>query len=370
MRASIERAELIDQLNAVRRRAGLGDETRLETHAPLLVRIADEIAEQVDEARGFPGAIRLLENALRSLAPESRRIARASLNLDRRDDWLNKRLEAVARAQHVDKRVVEDRARGLQPVIADLVLEELRVTQARRTHERLAAGDGSSDAERAVAAALLVESFQYYYRVFTPAGAVGNDLSAYLIRQAKHPAGPAPRELLEALLHHYAEWLWELERFVRDLGGNWIASEPDAESTLVNTLDAAQRRLPFSDRDGSILMKALLRTEHGLQIEFEGELSRGSVLGRFRKRLQTWAASCRCNPRRPRRSCEPHEVVALLTQFTVTVEREWYRLSSWYQIPPDTVSAERDDVAPFHLTHGESSYDLAVLDAPFEREDG
>lgn len=154
---------------------------------------------------------------------------------------------AESQGQH-DPGHLRERERGLYLPLADFLLEALRVTQARRTHEALAHGDGDAGA----AAVFVAEQYRAYYRIFTPAGAVGADLSAWLIRRWREPDLQTPDELLDAAIYRYAQWQLAERDLIRDLGGNWIGSDADAETDLVTTLERAERRLPFSDWDNEL----------------------------------------------------------------------------------------------------------------------
>jgi hypothetical protein len=137
--------------------------------------------------------------------------------------------------------------------LADALLETVDIARSRRAHEALARGDGA----QAAAALFVAEQFRYYYRIFSPMGAVGSDLQAYLAFRARDPGGRLPDSLLDAALWRYAQWRRAIDEFIADLGGNWIASGPNVEADIVAQLDIAQRRLPFSDWDDSQLRIAL-----------------------------------------------------------------------------------------------------------------
>jgi hypothetical protein len=160
-----------------------------------------------------------------------------------------------------------------------------------------------------------------------------------------------------------AQWQLAVTRFIADLGGNWIASTPEAEADIVGFLNIAEILLPFGDWDASLLRMALLEAAHGERVTFEKHLQRGKLRLRFRRRLRTWVERCDCNLRRPKlKSCEPHQAITAMEKFTILIDREWYRLAKWYHLPPETVSAERDDVKHYFLHADPENYDLARLD--------
>jgi hypothetical protein len=365
VRAPIDRDELAHQLRKLREREALADEGRLAREAPLLLTLTGRLLDREGAAEHAltPRALQLVEDAVHHFSPDSQRLLHAGLNLGRTSGTtLESRLRELAEElYYADGRHLADRERGLYAPLADYLLEEVDLVRTRRAHEALARGDGDQNA----AALFVAEQFRYYYRVFTPMGAVGADLNAYLIYRHRDPnPDHRPTELIDAALYRYAQWQLAIERFVRDLGGNWIASTPDTEADLVAALDTAQRRLPFGDRDDSLLRLSLLDAPHGERVTFERHLRSGNLYYRFHRRLKRWVERCDCNPRRPKRACEPHQVIRATRQFTILVDQEWYRLAKWYELPPDTVSAERDDVLHYFLHADPENYDLGRLDYP------
>jgi hypothetical protein len=359
---AVDRAALADQLQKLHAREGLADEGRLEREAPLLFRLAERLLalDGAIEQPLTPRAVQLIEDAIQNFSSPSQKLLSTGLNLDRQPDTnLEHRLRHLADEWgYSETRHLADRERSLYQPLADYIIDEVRVAQARHSHEALARGQG----DRTAAALFVAEQFRYYYRIFTPMAAVGSDLTAYLVRVAREPDRPRPDELLDGAIYRIAQWEVALERFVQDLGGNWIASDADTETDLVVSLITAQRLLPFGDRDASLLRVALLEAPHSERQTFEAHLRTAGLYQRYRRRLRTWVLRCDCNPRRPKKSCEPHEMIKAIRQFTVLVDREWYRLGKWYQLPPATVSSERDDALNYFLHADPENYDLARLD--------
>lgn len=215
----IDREALAEQLQNLRKYEGLADEGRLAREAPLLLRLADRtLALEEADLRGLlPRALELLDDAIHGFSPISQEILRAGLNWDRVPETsLMDRLLALAetRGQH-EPGHLRERERQLYLPLADFLLEQLRVTQARRAHEALTRGDGDPGA----AAAFVAEQYRAYYRIFTPAGAVGADLNAWLIRRWREPDRQTPDELLDGAVYRYAQWQLAERDLIRDLGG-------------------------------------------------------------------------------------------------------------------------------------------------------
>ena len=141
-----------------------------------------------------------------------------------------------------------------------------------------------------------------------------------------------------------------------------VASSPDVEADIVTQFDIAQRRLPFSDWDDSQVRIALRQAADSEFVPFIANLRAARLHSRYRRRVKTWVLRCDCNLRRPKRQCEPHQVIGATRRFTVLIDQEWYRLAQWYHLPPDTVSAEREDVLHYFLRADPENYDLARLD--------
>jgi len=360
VRQAIDRQRLARQLQKLHERNGLADEGRLERAAPLLLDAARQLLlmEGATEDTVTPRALRLLQDAIHNFAPMSQELLTAGLNLVHKSETsLQRRISDVAESHNYSESdPLEERERGLYQPLADFVLEELQLTSARKTHEALARGEGDATA----AALLIAEHYKYYYRVFTPLGAVGNDLNAYLIRRWREP-DKRVLATLRTLLWHYTQWQLALDRLVEDLGGNWLASTPEAESELVNSEYEARVLLPIGEHDESTLRLALRRAEAPELEAFESELSK-AFRTRLVRRLETWADRCDCNPRRPKRSCEPHRTVKACRTFMTTLEREWYRLGQWYHLSPETVASERDVSGHYFLHANPENYDLGRLD--------
>lgn len=362
MRQSIGRERLADQLRTLHKGIGLADESKIERQAPLLLLAAERMLaiENAEQQPLIPRALRLISDALRGLSPDDQAILGAGLNLERRPDVnLTRRLQDLAASTgRSDPRSLTAREKHLYQPLADFILEEVEVARARGAQEALAAGDGDATA----AALFVAEQFRYYYRIFTPMSGVGADLEAYLAWRFRVPDGPWPDHLLDAAIWQCARWEVALERFIQDLGGNWIASSPDAEADLVELQDVARRRLPFGDWDASLLRLALLGAPHGEREPFEQHLRDRKLQRRYRDRMRTWTLRCDCNLRRPKKSCEPHQVIRAIQDFTILVDREWYRLANWYHLPPEHVSAEREDVLNYFLHADPENFDLARMD--------
>jgi len=193
VRTPIDRHALAAQLQKLGHRGGLAEEERIEREAPLLLTLTERLLDLDTDPDAdphsriepemhpmIPGALRLLEDALRNFSPASQALLRAGLNLDRRSDTnKDKRIGDLAQERYTTPSHFLERERGLYQPLADFLLEEVAIVRSRRAHEAMARGDGDQSA----AALFVAKQFQYYYRVFTPMGAVGSDLMEYLIRR-------------------------------------------------------------------------------------------------------------------------------------------------------------------------------------------
>ena len=350
----------LDQLQKLHARNGLADEGRLERSAPLLMQVTQRLLalEGTPDGPVTPRALLLLQDAIRNFSPMSQELLLTGLNLiDRSESTLTDRIGAIASTLGFDEpATLGDRERGLYQPLADFVLEELQLVNARKTHEALVSGDGDATA----AALLIAEHYKYYFRIFTPVYAVARDLETYLIRRRRQP-GKDLSAVLRTLIWRYTQWQLALSMLIEDLGGNWIVSTPEAEDELVNSEYEARVLLPISEHDESKLRLALRRADTPELESFESELDK-SVRTRVVRRLKNWADRCDCNPRRPKRSCEPHRTVKVCDTFTTALEREWYRLGAWYHLPPETVPAERDISGEYFFKADPDNYDLERLD--------
>jgi hypothetical protein len=349
-----DRQELARQLRGFRKRRGLADETRILRVAPLLVTLAQRSLELEGIPSGplMPRCVQLIKDALRGLSPDSRELLSLGLNLERSAKNLDERLRKYAEDHNLaELGPILLRERNLYAPLADFILEEVAISQARASHRAMAAGEGDATA----AALFVAEQFKHYFRIFSPVNAVGADLNVYLIRRWREPDVNVDKYLLN-LLWRWGQWELALSRFVSELGGNWIASSAEQEEAMVTAEYTARLLLPFGDQEASELRVAMVSAggELGPLVKVLGKRK----VNLWTHRLSEWASTCDCNPRRPKKKCEPHGLIKHCQDFTITVEREWYRLSAWYQLPPQHVSIDRDISGDYYLTAPKKSYDL------------
>ncbi|MFL6139631.1 MAG: hypothetical protein ACJ74O_17780 [Frankiaceae bacterium] len=359
---SIPRDELARQLGRLRERDGLADEGRLERYAPLLLEAARHLLALEGETQEAltPRAMRLVHDAARGLAPQSQQIVAAAFNFTREaGSSLERRLGALARELHYsDPRHLADRERSLHLPLADHVLQELRVAQNYATHRALARGDGDATA----AALLVVEQFRSYFRIYTPLGAISWDLTAWLGRRKRQPDRPPPDEYLDDIVYSRAMAEAALDAFIRDLGGIWMMADPNAETTVSRLLDQARRLVPFSEWDNALLTLALSRAPNENRVAFEGQLREHRLGGRYRRRLGNWLSHCDCNLNRPKKKCEPHQAIQAIETFCNTIDQEWYRLATWYHLPPASLPGDRNPPLEYFRGANPADFDLGQLD--------
>jgi len=148
-----------------------------------------------------------------------------------------------------------------------------------------------------------------------------------------------------------------LRDFTHEQGGNWIASSAEREEALVSRVYTARLLLPIGDFEASQL-RAVMSAGH---IEIEPMIAGigPRTFASWVRRLRAWVDLCDCNPRRPKKRCEPHQLIRICEEFTVIVEQEWYRLSSWYHISPEIVPAAANLSADYFLSAPREAYKLA-----------
>jgi hypothetical protein len=280
------------------------------------------------------------------------------LNLGRSSENLGERLRRYAEDhERAELGPILLHERKLYGPLADFILEEVAISQARATHRAMANGEGDATA----ASLFIAEQFKHYFRIFDPVGAVGADLNAYLIRRWREPEKNVDQYLLN-ILWRWGLWEVALSRFVSELGGNWIASSAEQEGAMVDAEYTARLLLPFSDQEASALRVAMATA--GAELDpLVAALGKRKV-NLWTRRLGEWANRCDCNPRRPKKKCEPHRLIKHCQDFTIIVEREWYRLSDWYQLPPENVPIARDISGDYFLTAPTEAYDLSPNRGP------
>ncbi len=169
-----EQAELAQQLRKLRQRRGLGDETRVATHAPMLLQLAQRCMdlEHGEQSPLLPRALQLVQDGLWACAPGSRELLEDGLNLVRIEDSTKEErlMDYVVRNSLAEVEPVLKREDKLYEVLAAFILEEVALSRARATHWAMANGSGDATA----AALFIAEQFKHYFRVFAQMSGVGN----------------------------------------------------------------------------------------------------------------------------------------------------------------------------------------------------
>lgn len=191
-----------------------------------------------------------------------------------------------------------------------------------------------------------LERFEANYRVWTPITGLYGDLEAYY-STLDEPA-PAwwseqsdgkqwdPQDQAEgydrSALHHLARFCSELRNFVRDHGGQWLASDVESEQLIANAVYLIGWWTPHNERDQSWLRLLDARTDQELH-PFLEELAADFVGLEVHREWQDWIAACSCKDlKRPDDDCGPHQVILQGRLYCRMIDNEWDRIADWYRI--------------------------------------
>jgi hypothetical protein len=184
-----------------------------------------------------------------------------------------------------------------------------------------------------------LDQFSYYYRVWTDLCGLRNDIAVYLKRKRRTPRHRTLESYCTSSLWYYARFIRSVGRFVDERGGIWMFSEQEVEQAVADTVYLVSWHAPFSEREDSWLMTALVLQEPSpTLVLFEHELAT-NVEGRTALEKWTeWLQSCACDLRSPLSECEVHQVMRHAARYCVLVESEWNRIAGWYRHPPSQPS--------------------------------
>lgn len=250
--------------------------------------------------------------------------------------------------------------------IADHILIQCADQQLRETREQL---EHRHPAESRLAVQW-VERFEAYHRMWTPAWALGAELTAYrftLLEPGRPydrspgtdgPDDPGYTQELQAegyaryALYRWAWLQWQLRQFTLRHGGLWLLSTAAAEQAAADAIYAIDWHVTvFNERDHSWLRNAVAESK-GQEMDHFLHLLASTPAGTERWReWQEWCAACGCtwdistdddtsvehfptadSHRGIRPECQMHAVVAACGTYCDLIESEWHRIADWYHL--------------------------------------
>lgn len=318
--------------------------------APAIEQLLRLAISKLDSGEYGDAALALfgLGEGMRAWSAADRR-ERAALHLERSADTFRRRYEANLLADIADR------------ILALCAEQRLRAarTQLERRHP----------AESRLAVQW-VERFEAYHRLWTPAWALGAELTAYRStllepgRPYDSPPGalapnhPGYTQELQAegyarfALYRWAWFQWQLRQFMLQRGGMWLLSTGEAETKAADLVYAISWHVTvYNERDQSWLRNAVSQSR-GQELDHFLGLLTSTTTGetRWREWLE-WCETCRCEwdvikardteaEHFPTAATEPgisadcqvHAVVQACGDYCDLIEEEWRKVADWYHL--------------------------------------
>jgi hypothetical protein len=214
-----------------------------------------------------------------------------------------------------------------------------------------------------------VERFEAYHRMWTPAWALGADLTAYrltLIEPGRPydwapgtngPDDPGHTQERQAegyardALYRWAWFQWHLRQFMLRHGGTWLLSSSEAETTASDAVYAIDWHVTvFNETDQSWLRNAVSQSRDQESSHFHGLLVSTTVGAARLDEWLNWCQECQCvwdaenvgteEAHFPTtaahagvaESCQLHAVVAACSQYCDLIEDGWDKIADWYHL--------------------------------------
>ena len=288
-----------------------------------------------------------LAEGMRAWSSADRR-ERAALQLERSADTFQRRYE-----------------RNLLADIADKLLGLCAAQAMRGTRDEL---EQRHPAESRLAVQW-VQRFEAYYRMWTPAWALGADLTAYrsTLLEVDRPYDREPGVLgpddpgytqerqaegyaIDAL-YRWAWFQWHLRGFMLEHGGMWLLSTTEAETRAADLVYEIDWHVTvFNERDQSWLRNTVSQSR-GQELDHFHTLLESTATGNARLReWLAWCRECDCtwdlaseterDSRFPTSDtghgvagdCQVHKIVAACQSYCTLIEEEWLRIADWYHL--------------------------------------
>lgn len=253
-----------------------------------------------------------------------------------------RRLAAKRIERHLDTfRKVQEKEYVEQ--VAEGVLAMSRDARMRRTHHQMQRRH-PADSRLAVA---WVERFEAYYRIWTPAYALGADLYAALVSAREQPQVGLPwdpespynfdpdaesRAYALSALYRYAQFNLELKRFMNLRGGLWLFSDTTIEQQVA---DAVYRIGWHNDlnADEDSWLRRMLADSRYEEMEAFKQITRATDIGqRIEGDWLRFIARCDCaDIDSGHEHCQVHSTIRATEDYCRLVDEDWIRIADWYR---------------------------------------
>lgn len=357
-------AALIDDLGKLRR---IGLPGARHTRFPALEAVAEAVAAEsalptlakieslltsaisaLDTGEYGDAALALfgLAEGLRARSPAVRR-EKAATQLEITADSFQRRYE---------HNLLADISNKILLLLTNQHLRDARLELERRRHP--------ADSRLAVQ---WVERFEAYHKLWTPAWALGADLTAHrstLLDPARPydqtpgtdgPDDPGYTQEEQAdgyaiyALYRWAWFQWGVRQFMLKHGGMWLLSSTEAETRAADLVyEIGWHVTVYNERDHSWLRNAISQSR-GQELDDFRSLLEGTSRGAARlEEWRSWCTECACtwnvtnvsDGRFPTSAteagvtdgCQLHKVVAACDKYCSLIEAEWLKIADWYHL--------------------------------------
>jgi hypothetical protein len=203
-----------------------------------------------------------------------------------------------------------------------------------------------------------VERFEAYYRIWTPALHLANDLQAAIATRRDPDSDHAPwdptqpwagregqaRKYAAYALFAYAQFKLETKKFVVRHGGLWLLSSRTIEAEVSDAVYRIGWHNNLTEADDSWLRRALASAEHEEQVNFSQLLDADPEGSAIQAKWQHLVASCGCaSDDEPQPGCQIHATIQACEDYAQLIDDDWDRIADWYHAEerrPPRIEAE------------------------------
>ncbi len=193
-----------------------------------------------------------------------------------------------------------------------------------------------------------LDRFEAYYRIWTPASRLGDDLKAAIATRREPDLGHPPwgaestdedwkgpedqaRGYVRNALYAYAWYLLELRGFMTRHGGLWIFSDAETEQEIADCVYKISWYTTFNTEGDSWLRRLLAQSQFEEELSFVQLLAATPIGPSVHEDWQEFVASCRCPEEdHPRADCRVHALVTACERYCQLIDAEWYKIADWY----------------------------------------
>jgi hypothetical protein len=190
-----------------------------------------------------------------------------------------------------------------------------------------------------------VERFEAYYRIWTPAAHLSNDLRAAIETRREADPGHAPwdpttpwdgpegqaRKYASYALFAYTQFKLEIKKFIVRHGGLWLLSGPEAEAQASDAVYRIGWHNNLTEADDSWLRRALAQAQYEEQIHFSHLLESSAEGAVILAKWQKLVASCACaTDDQPQPGCQVHATIQACEDYVRLIDEDWDRIADWY----------------------------------------